>query len=105
MTDAPNPSATIYMQELYDKRNAAFLRPHWIGNNNYQWWHFNNGTLNTIGLLENYTVLHDLGGNIPYLDGHANYRKAASLRSGDFGLAPATDDWNITFSKTYTAGF
>jgi len=106
VTDAPNPSQTIYMQELFDKRNVAFLRPHWNGGINYLWWHFNNApNLNTIGLIENYTVLHDLGGNIPYLDGHADFRKAASLRSGDFGLVPATDDWTVTFSKNYTGAF
>jgi len=105
VTDAPNPSDTIFLQELFDCRNTEFLRPHLIGVNTYQWWHFNNGTPNSIGLLENYTVLHDNGGNIPYLDGHAEYRKAASLKSGEFGLSPPNDDWTVTFSKSYTGGY
>ena len=109
MSKVPNPSQIIYLQELYESRNTAFMRTRPVinttaGTVTYQWWHFT-GPVNTIGLTENYTVLHQLGGIVPFLDGHAEYKKAKDLRSGDFGLTPGTDDWTVTFSASYGRAF
>ncbi len=103
----PNPASLIFLQELNESRNTAFLRPRLVSAaaGTYQWWHFTVATPNSIGLLENYTVLHQLGGMLPFLDGHAEYRKAAALRSGDFGFIPASDDWTAPFGNSYTRSF
>jgi prepilin-type processing-associated H-X9-DG protein len=50
-------------------------------------------------------VLHFDGGNLVFADGHAKFRKGSSMRSGDFGLVPATDDWSSVVGKKYTAAF
>mgnify|MGYP003335311385 CR=1 FL=1 len=103
----PNPSALIFLQELFESRNTAFLRPRLVSAaaGTYQWWHFTVATPNTLNLLENYSVIHQLGGMLPFLDGHAEFRKAAALRAGDFGLSPATDDWTVPFGNSYTRNF
>ena len=103
----PNPSALIFLQELFESRNTAFLRPRLVSApaGTYQWWHFTVATPNTLNLLENYTVIHQNGGMLPFLDGHAEFRKAEKLRSGDFGFIPATDDWSAPFGNSYTRSF
>jgi len=87
----PNPSGLVYLQELFDRRDIAFLRPFRQANDTYRYWHFrfdpfNPTTLNSIGLKENYTVLHELGGNLLMVDGHVEYRKGNTMRSSDFGM-------------------
>ena len=86
------PASLIFAQELFDIRNTAFLRPRLVSAaaGTYQWWHFTVPTPNAINLYENYSVIHDHGGMLPFLDGHAEYRKGDKLRSGDFGLNPPT---------------
>jgi prepilin-type N-terminal cleavage/methylation domain-containing protein len=108
--DVPVPSKLVYMQELFDRRDTAFLRPRQQGAGpppvaTYTWWHFQPGGFNSIGLTENYTVLHENGGNLPFVDGHAEYRKGNTMRSGDFGLNPASDDWTVSFSSIYNSAF
>ena len=107
MEIVPNPSSLIFLQELFECRNTAFLRPRLVSAaaGTYQWWHFTVATPNTLNLLENYTVIHQVGGMLPFLDGHAEYRKADKLRAGDFGLTPATDDWTAPFGNSYTRSF
>ena len=103
----PQPSSLIFLQELFESRNTAFLRPRLVSAaaGTYQWWHFTVATPNTLNLLENYSVIHQLGGNLPFLDNHAEYRKAEKIRSGDFGFTPATDDWSVPFGNSYTRSF
>ena len=53
----------------------------------YTVWHDN--ITPTAGLppgTENYSFLHSKGGNFVLADGHAEYRKAATLRAWQFGL-------------------
>jgi prepilin-type processing-associated H-X9-DG protein len=53
----------------------------------YTVWHDN--LTRTAGLppgAENYSALHSQGGNFVLADGHAEYRKAATLRAWHFGL-------------------
>ncbi len=87
----PNPSALVYLQELFDRRDIAFLRPFRQANNTYRYWHFrfdpaNPNSVNSIGLKENYTVLHEGGGNLLMVDGHVEFRKGFTMRSSDFGM-------------------
>ena len=109
LTQVPAPVNIVYVQELYDRRNAGFLRPRLIAvgsPDTYTWWHFpGTPAPNTSFLPENYTTLHNKGGNVPFLDGHADYRKGESMRSGDFGFNPATDGWSTSFSASYTRAF
>lgn len=95
----PNPADIVYTQELFNKRNFAFMRPRLI-NGSYQWWHFPRG----IGTLENYTTVHMEGGNVLFCDGHAKHRKAKSMRSSDYGLTP-DDPITADFNKLYTRAF
>ena len=109
ITTIPNPSSIVYLQELFDRRDTAFLRPRVVAvgpPTTFTWWHYQPiPTPNSIGLNENYTVLHETGGNLPFMDGHAEYRKGANMRSGDFGLTPGTDDWSASFSTAYQSAF
>ena len=110
-----NPSAIVYMQELFDARNVAFTRPRLLSgtvatvspSDTYTWWHFNNGpgTVNSLGYFENYTIQHQGTGNLPFLDGHAEVRAGEKMRSGDFGLSPSNDTWAVTISAPYTVSF
>jgi prepilin-type processing-associated H-X9-DG protein len=52
------------------------------------------------------------GANFVFLDGHAQYKKNAAIRSGDFGLSPADDQRDIkgnghsgVCGKTYNTQF
>ena len=108
LTAIPNPSSIVYLQELFDRRDTAYLRPRVTGGppTTFSWWHYQpSPTPNSIGLNENYSVVHETGGNLPFMDGHAEYRKGAVMRSGDFGLTPGTDDWSASFSNPYQSAF
>lgn len=84
----PNPSDIVYMQELFNARGTAFLRPR--ANNtartDYRWWYFprTNGTDD----IWNYTNVHFGGGNVLFCDGHAKQLHVKFMRSRIFGLLP-----------------
>ena len=111
LVEIPNPGSVVYLQELFDRRDYAYLRPRvtslpGVTPVTFSWWHYQpSPSPNSIGLNENYTVLHETGGNLPYLDGHADYRKGSTMRAADFGLTPGTDDWSAPFSTSYQAAF
>ena len=67
----------------------------------FSYWHF----YYPLEKQEQYTSLHDDGGNLLFLDGHSEYRKGRTLRSGDFGLSPSSDDRSAPADKLYDAGF
>ncbi len=112
MSVIPKPSEIVFLQELFDRRNIAFMRPFRSGAN-YRWWHYNTApTLNSIGLLENYTTIHQAGGNLPFVDGHGEYRKVTTMNSGFFGMGVngqvywATNELNPSTSPVnYTSLF
>lgn len=107
ISKVPFPSRIIYLQELYEPRNVAYLRPQILNAaaGTYRWWHYRPGGLNTLNLPENYSVIHQIGGILPFLDGHAEYRKAQDIRSGDFGFNPADHSWSNSFTLSYTRAF
>ncbi len=89
--EIPKPAEIVFLQELFDRRNIAFMRPFQVTPvtvpPTYRWWHYNLApALNSIGQIENYTTIHDAGGNLPFIDGHAEYRKVITMNSGVFGL-------------------
>jgi prepilin-type N-terminal cleavage/methylation domain-containing protein/prepilin-type processing-associated H-X9-DG protein len=95
----PAPAETVYLQELFDRRRVAYLRPRRVNNTQFTWWHFQRAPG-----LENYTTIHMDGGNLVFADGHAKWRRGQSMRSRDFGLVP-DDDWTAPVGKLYTAAF
>ena len=88
----PNPAGLVYLQELYNRRDIAYLRPFRQAANQYRYWHYRfqpAPSLNWLQLPENYTVLHSKGGNLLFVDGHAEYRKGETMTSADFGMVTA----------------
>ena len=89
----PKPSEVILIQETIRLVSYTALRPavasEWGGPpGEYTVWHENIAP--TAGLppgTENYSFLHSKGGNFVLADGHAEYRKAATLRAWHFGLS------------------
>ncbi|PAW87045.1 MAG: hypothetical protein B9S33_06925 [Pedosphaera sp. Tous-C6FEB] len=91
LSDFPKPTDIAFLQELFNRRNIAFMRPLRVNPptspNTYRWWHYNLApALNSIGQIEHYSTIHEGGGNLPFVDGHAEYRKVTKMDSGVFGL-------------------
>ena len=85
------PSVVVYLQEYYTYTTTAFLRPAATSTNavfKCSGWAFER---DTVLHLQNYTSIHDQGGNLLFLDSHAEYRKGNKLLSGDFGLTNPSD--------------
>jgi prepilin-type processing-associated H-X9-DG protein len=103
LTRVPNPAGIVYLQEYDRRRNAAYYRPLWYPDSNtFSYWH----TRDYGGVPgEGYSVIHEGGGNLVYVDGHAAWKDNKQIRSGDFGLLPADDDNTAANGKTYTAAF
>ena len=86
------PSEVILIQETIRLVSFTALRPavaadFGLNPGEFTWWHDNLTT--TAGLppgTEQYSFLHSKGGNFVLADGHAEYRKAATLRAWQFGL-------------------
>jgi prepilin-type N-terminal cleavage/methylation domain-containing protein/prepilin-type processing-associated H-X9-DG protein len=98
------PANVVYIQELYEKREYAYLRPQITGPNMYSIWHYF-GTISTGGSGEHYTIIHQRTGNLLFTDGHAESRRGDRMRSGDFGLTPANDGWSVPNTATYYGQF
>jgi prepilin-type N-terminal cleavage/methylation domain-containing protein/prepilin-type processing-associated H-X9-DG protein len=103
----PNPADTVYFQETAARGKWAWVRPKLSGSLYYTW-----HTSCTIGCPDGqgYDSLHQDGGNLLWADGHAKYRKGASLRAFEFGLAeadgtPSQDDWTARANKGYKSLF
>ena len=102
----PAPSSLVCLQEDLNRWRVAFLRPTLVSGGNYQYWH----TL--YQGREQYSSRHFNGGNLLFVDGHAEYRRGERIRSGDFGLNPGNDSWATepcqntgSGCKAYTAAF
>ncbi len=88
----PRPSEVILIQETIRLVSYTALRPAVASefggvSGEYTVWHDN--ITPTAGLppgTENYSFLHNKGGDFVLADGHAEYRKAATLRAWQFGL-------------------
>ena len=106
LTAIPNPSEIVFIQETLWDINVCALRPWKLdlamdnSKSGYTWWH----DKQTYG-FELYSVIHSRGGNLLFTDGHAQYRKAPSLRSREFGLTPGEDTQAALSTKTYRAEF
>jgi len=91
MSVIPNPSETIFIQECLWLVSFTALRPavaldFGLGTSSqYTYWHDGDSSK-----TELYSNVHNFGGNLGFVDGHAEYRKAKQLRAWHFGLADGT---------------
>ena len=116
------PSGVVFMQELFYISNIAQIRPllanFWGGAGTGQmqpagqsYSSFHNNTfapLSPYGGNERWSSLHEEGGNLPYCDGHAEYKKGTQISATDFGLLIPTGlkgTWADPDSTKYPAAF
>jgi prepilin-type N-terminal cleavage/methylation domain-containing protein/prepilin-type processing-associated H-X9-DG protein len=93
----PNPADIVFCQENYFNWTTIWNRPAQVKLNppGFQYWHLVDCRVAYIGppvispgCWEQYNSRHFQGGNIVFADGHAKFRKASTMRSGEFGLVP-----------------
>jgi len=84
----PNPADIVYLQELFNARGMAFLRPRAANaaRTDYRWWYFPRTNGNDD--IWNYTNMHFNGGNVLFCDGHSKFLQTKFMRSRIYGLAP-----------------
>jgi prepilin-type N-terminal cleavage/methylation domain-containing protein/prepilin-type processing-associated H-X9-DG protein len=105
VTQIPNSSEIIAMQEDRFLWRVAILRPSGFGTVDvYTRWHSKRDDAPD----EDYNNLHGGGGNLLYLDGHAEWRRYKDLRAKDFGLTSDNlttgdpqDDYTTDHWRTY----
>jgi prepilin-type processing-associated H-X9-DG protein len=95
-------SRAIFLQESRHRWNTAWMRPErenaQVPPNPppkpgiYTRWCWNNTVDGVISASwgQDYSSVHNEGGNLLYLDGHADYRKHSDLHASDFGLTGGT---------------
>ena len=83
----------VFVQENRHRWNYAWLRPARVSPVGarpvvYSMWSWDNPTPRGDGKAwgQEYSSIHDAGGNLLFVDGHAEYRKHKDLRARDFGL-------------------
>lgn len=116
------PSGIILMQEAWSLSNQLWNQPEPNDRSDaalegqiqttYTEWHMwaslsDHESFISKNTRENLSNVHGEGGNLIFVDGHAEFRKYRTLRSGDFGLLPdelyqptraqTSKDWNPEF--------
>jgi prepilin-type processing-associated H-X9-DG protein len=99
----PRISEVVAFQEDRFLWRTAWLRPVAPGTLAvYLWWHSNRDG------REDFNTVHSSGGNLLFVDGHAEWRDYRTLRARDFGLGggvdvdgDAADDWTASSTRTY----
>jgi len=101
MEAVPTPSSIIVIQEGWIRSNYALLEPEPVERDSevepkhYTQWHTwivnsADGFWDKPG-FERFSNVHNEGGNLVFVDGHAHYKKYRRLESLDFGLVnPST---------------
>jgi len=103
LSAVPRPASIILLQEAWSLSHQLWNQPEpsdrsdaaneGFGRNSYSEWHMwaNSSTHDSFisaAMRENLSNAHEEGGNLVFVDGHAEYRKYRKLKSGDFGLTP-----------------
>ena len=106
VTQISNSSEIIAVQEDRFLWSVAILRPSSFGTLDfYTRWHSKRDDAPD----EDYNNLHNRGGNLLFVDGHAEWRLYKDLRAKDFGLTgdnltttgDPLDDWTTDHWRTY----
>jgi prepilin-type N-terminal cleavage/methylation domain-containing protein/prepilin-type processing-associated H-X9-DG protein len=110
LASIPRPSDIIIMQETIRLVSFTALRPgiatdFGLCPGGYTFWH-----VNLKPGVDWYSDIHNRGGNLIFIDGHAQYRKATQLRARDFGLTngssgKADDDQRASDTACYRSEF
>lgn len=104
------PAESIIIQETVRLVSYTALRPAVASDfglcskEHFTYWHVSNPDKG----FDDYSTVHRLGGNFAFADGHAEYRKADSLRAYQFALADGTngrssDDQSAPSTACYTS--
>jgi len=103
LSAVPRPSAIILMQEAWSLSHQVWNQPEpdlrdepyleGLKPTTYSEWHMWASTATHDSFIspyyrENLSNVHEEGGDLLFVDGHAEFRKYQKLRSGDFGLLP-----------------
>lgn len=102
----------IYLQEFPHSWGAAVHRPMEVGTTKlYTYWQ-DNYNYNGVPNQYQYSYIHFKGGNLLFVDGHGEFRKAEMLRAKDFGLGggpgangTAEDDQTVPHTRFYRSRF
>lgn len=88
-------SSLVIFQEISVRARVTYSRPYFDKvDSKYKRWHcYDSGA-------ELFNNLHFGGGNFLFADGHVKWRKYDTVKSGDFGLSPATDSWTTDACAT-----
>jgi prepilin-type N-terminal cleavage/methylation domain-containing protein/prepilin-type processing-associated H-X9-DG protein len=110
LASIPRPSDVVIMQETIRLVSFTALRPgiatdFGLCPGGYTFWH-----VNLKPGFDWYSDIHNRGGNLVFVDGHAQYRKAKQLRARDFGLTDgssgkAEDDNKASDTACYRSDF
>ena len=103
-------SQIVYLQEYYTYTTTAYLRPMRASATVYKWWDYMSAGVPDKFQNHSYSSIHNLGGNLLFLDAHVEYRKGTALTSGDFGFLPDNNHWATSvadpiWNTSYTSQF
>jgi prepilin-type N-terminal cleavage/methylation domain-containing protein/prepilin-type processing-associated H-X9-DG protein len=103
ISQVPNSSDIICLQENVYAVSVSWPRPYFNGSGTFALWH---SPYSGWPSGETYCSLHDnyQSGNVMFCDGHGETRRFKENVAGDFGLNPPREPWTLTNESQTTAG-